>query len=132
MKHKKLVSLIGILILVLTNASLVFAAAYGEYDWKTPDGRYGIRVSEDRKFYYIDDTVEKRCLVAINVVTKILPSGEQVYDFFCNGESYRVVRGATQGLVGLIAGSLGGGTTASAIASWATGVIYDAVCAYYK
>lgn len=117
---KRMLSLIIMMVAMFSMVSPVFAKTLGEKD------RY-IVTSDGYGGFIIEDTVQKMCIVSIEV-KKTEESG--VYDFFCNGNSYRRIKSGMQ-LAGIIAGYFGAGVAGS-LTGWAAGLIYDEVCAYYR
>ena len=99
--------------------SSVFARILGVMD------RYVVR-EDGYGGYIIEDSVEKRCIVSIEVEK----DEREGYNFFCNGNSHRRIRSGMQ-LAGILAGYLGAGVAGS-LSGWAAGLIYDEVCAYFR
>lgn len=120
---KKLISFSIMLLLMVMAGLPTFAdTKLGQND------RYVVR-TDGAGTCYIDDTGAAQCLLAI----KIEKTEERgVYNFFCEGKSYRRIKSGIQ-LAGIIGTHITTGSkVAASIVSWAAGVIYDEACAYFE
>ncbi len=120
---KKLISFSIMLLLMFAVISSLFAdTKLGQND------RYVVR-TDGYGTYYIDDTVAGQCMLALRV-EKTEERG--VYNFFCEGKSYRRIKSGIQ-LAGIIGSHITTGSkVVASIVSWAAGVIYDEACAYFE